>query len=67
MLYDFKCLQCNHTFEELINENDYYPECEKCHGKTMKILSIPANYMGTATARMNRIASKYKGMKDYLP
>ena len=40
--YDFKCLECNETFEKLLPLNRYKePQtCTKCGGKTKKILTL---------------------------
>jgi len=51
-IYEFKCLECGHEFEELtkyakqtrmINSGEIWPLCEKCCGRTRKVTSA-ANF-----------------------
>lgn len=36
MLFDWKCTQCAHVFEELILSNEPDPTCPLCNGKAEK-------------------------------
>jgi len=47
-IYEFKCLECGHEFEELIkgyykarmiNSGEIFPLCEQCCGPTKKLTS----------------------------
>lgn len=66
-LHELECVECGLGFEDILRSSDPNPPCGLCGGATRRLLSAPADYFGTGTARMNRIASKYTGMKEFLP
>ena len=40
-LYDFKCVKCEHTFEELVNMSETSdPPCPICNSETEKLISL---------------------------
>jgi putative FmdB family regulatory protein len=42
-LYDYACRDCEHTFEELVFDDEQAVECPECHGgKVERQLSLPA-------------------------
>ncbi len=44
-LYDYRCLQCNHTFEVLhARDSDGPSECPSCHAKTPEKLLSAGNF-----------------------
>ena len=38
-LYEFKCKECEHVFEEIQKYTDPNPQCEKCDEGTEKFIS----------------------------
>jgi len=42
-LYEYRCLSCDHLFEELHSINDDTPQCPVCNGQVQRIIS-PASF-----------------------
>ncbi len=42
-IYEYKCEECGHVFEELIFHESATMECPKCSGKVRKLMS-PFNF-----------------------
>jgi putative FmdB family regulatory protein len=38
MLYDFYCVKCDHTFEDLQNHDDPLPNCPQCQNPAERVL-----------------------------
>ena len=69
-LFDFKCRECGHKFEELADPNDHETACKKCGYPSDRLISAPRSKLDPisgdfpgATLRWERqheLASKRK-------
>lgn len=49
-MFEYRCAECGHKFEELVSSADDFVECPKCHSaKAEKLLSVFAA-SGSASA-----------------
>lgn len=63
-LFDFHCVKCDDTFEDLVEINEI-PNCPNCGNKTEKVLSAPQAYFGNKTKFVNSFIDRHPGMEKY--
>ena len=50
-MYAFRCLRCEHEFEELVRRYDAVAPCPQCGSERVtRLLTAPADYRGSQAA-----------------